>query len=53
MYPNTNHYYTVSWVTKNELPESTGYIEIFFNDYFTLSSKYCHLTTDVIAYDAK
>lgn len=53
IYPNTNHFYKVSWTLKNKLAEQTSYIEITFDNYFTLSSTYCDLTTTALSWDGK
>lgn len=53
MYPNTDHFYKVSWTIVNSLPEQTSYIEVVFSSHFTLSSTYCDLTTSVSAWDGR
>lgn len=53
IYPKTDHYYTVSFTTKNPLPAATSYIQITFNNYFTMSSQYCVLTTTAVANDTR
>ena len=53
VYPNTKRFYKVSWTLKNKLAEQTSYIEINFNNFFTLSSTYCDLTTTAQSWDGK
>lgn len=53
IYPRTDHYYSVTFATKNPLPATTSYIIITINNYFALSSKYCALTTTAPAGDTR
>jgi len=53
MYPNTNHFYKVSWTLKNILAQQTSYILIQFPNVFTLSSIYCDLTTTAQSWDGR
>ncbi len=53
MYPNTNHFYKVSFTLKNKLAQQTSYIQVVFNNVFTLSSTYCDLTSTVQSWDGK
>lgn len=53
IYPNTDHYYTISFTTKNPLPASTSYIQITLNNYYTISSDYCVLTTTAPGSDTR
>lgn len=55
LYPNSDHFYTISWANANPLQSQSGnsYIVIYINNYFTLSSTYCYLSTTVAAYDGR
>lgn len=53
MYPNTKHFYKVSWTLKNKLAEQSSYIEVKFDNYFLLSSTYCDLTTTALSWDGR
>lgn len=55
LYPNSDHFYTISWSTVNALQSIGGnsYILVTINNVFTLSSTYCQLTTTATAYDGR
>jgi hypothetical protein len=53
MYPNTKHFYKVSWTLKNKLAEQSSYIEVKFDNVFLLSSTYCDLTTTALSWDGR
>lgn len=55
LYPNSDHFYTISWTTVNKVLSLSGnsYILITINNVFTLSSTYCQLTTTATGYDGR
>jgi hypothetical protein len=55
LYPNSNHFYTVSWTTVNPLLTQGGNarMSITLDNVFTFSSTYCQVTTSVAAYDGR
>ena len=53
LYPNTNQYFSISWTTINYLPAGTSYFEITLDNFFTLASKYCVLTTNATGVDGR
>lgn len=53
IYPRTDHYYTITFVTKNPLPAATSYITLTLDNYFTLSQKYCVVTTTAPDHDTR
>jgi hypothetical protein len=55
LYPNSNHFYTISWTTVNTLLSLGGnsYITVTLLSVFTLSSTYCQITTSVSSFDTK
>ena len=55
LYPNSDHFYTISWTTVNFLQSQSGnsYINIDINNIFTLSSTYCQIVTTGTAYNGK
>lgn len=52
LYPNSDHFYTVSWTTVNPLLTQGGnaYITVTIDNIFTFSSTYCQLTTSASPY---
>jgi hypothetical protein len=55
LYPNSDHFYLISWATVNKLLSLSGnsYILVTINNVFTLSSTYCQLTSTAAAYDGR
>ena len=53
IYPNTVHYYQLSWTTINPLPHTTSSIKITIDNVFTLASDYCVLDTLAPANDSR
>jgi hypothetical protein len=55
LYPNSNHFYVISWAVVNPVLSLSGnsYILITINNIFTLSSTYCTLSTTASAYDGR
>ncbi len=55
LYPNSNHFYIVTWTTVNPLLSMSGnsYINVVFNNIFTFGSNYCQLTTSASSYDGR
>lgn len=55
LYPNSNHFYLVSWAHVNPLNSLNGlsYITITLDNIFTFGSTHCYLTTNAVAYDVR
>ena len=55
LYPNSDHFYTITWTTVNPLLTLGGNakVNININNVFTLSSAYCQVTTSATAYDGR
>ena len=55
LYPNSDHFYVVSWTTVNPIASVLGAskISITINNVFSLSSTYCNLATTAAAYDGR
>ena len=53
LYPETKHYYTVSFTTVNPLPATSSFIEITLDNFFTLASDFCILTTTAPSDDSR
>ena len=53
LYPNTDHYFSIDFTTVNPMPKETSFILITINNFFTLSSDFCIVTTAVDANDTR
>lgn len=55
LYPNSDHFYVVSWTTVNPIASVSGAskISITINNVFAFSSTYCNVATTAAAYDGR
>lgn len=53
LFPHTTQYFSVSFQTVDDLPAATSYIKIILDNYFSLASKYCVLTTTATGVDGR
>jgi hypothetical protein len=55
LYPNSDHFYTITWTTVNPLMTLGGNAKATINidNVFTLSSTYCQVITSASAYDGR
>ena len=53
LFPHTTQYFAVTFATVDDLPAGTAYIQIIFDNYFSLVSDYCSLNTTAVAADGR